>query len=200
MQFRAKLEPSRKPASVRYFYFAGTQQRMSPVVYVDSRSVAKAELDDAGDGTVPSWSAMLQRFQGQPVGGAHGSLYKDGDLRKTLAVLLGKPGLLLPVGTQVELAIRDRVAQPGQPVVTAIKFRHAVQDLKGELVLDRVVVDAAGNETSSAPIDSKPLNYSGVATQGINVQISAPAIPAPYRLRLVENGRTLASDEFFVQT
>jgi len=98
--FHAGLDAARRPPGVRYFLFFGTRQTMVSSLLLHTEGgkldVRRNVVGDAGDGTVPVWSAALSGLQGQPVGGAHGTLYKNPELRRTLAVLLGRPGALDP--------------------------------------------------------------------------------------------------------
>ena len=86
------------PAGVRYFCFTGT--RMSTLTHVriggddNNLMVTRVEVDDAGDGTVPSWSGGLPGVQGQFVGGEHGTIYKSRELTRTLGGLLGMKNVL----------------------------------------------------------------------------------------------------------
>jgi pimeloyl-ACP methyl ester carboxylesterase len=96
--FHTGLDPARRPSGVRYFLFFGTRQTMVSTLLLHEEGerldVRRNVLQNAGDGTVPVWSAALSGLQGQPVGGAHGTLYKNPELRRTLAVLLGRRGAL----------------------------------------------------------------------------------------------------------
>src|SRR5262249_30490045 len=77
-EFQTELKMSKRPQvegkPMRYFFFAGTRQTTISGVTVLSLGAGKyrlrkMELEDAGDGTVPTWSAQMTGMQSQPVGG-----------------------------------------------------------------------------------------------------------------------------------
>jgi hypothetical protein len=105
-RFHGALDVSRRPARVRYFCFSGTQQTTATHVMIQPTSrttstPAKIEEDDGGDGTVPTWSSFVPRFQRMFVGGEHSTIYQTRSLRRALATLLGKEGYLAGVPAEV---------------------------------------------------------------------------------------------------
>ena len=63
--FRAKLDITKRPKDVRYFFFIGSRQQTTCAALILQQqqpiSVRKIDQDDAGDGTVPIWSAKSER-------------------------------------------------------------------------------------------------------------------------------------------
>jgi pimeloyl-ACP methyl ester carboxylesterase len=201
--FHATLDPAKAP--VPYFCFVGTRQttisltRLNlPAAKVTDRLV-RDERDDAGDGTVPIWSAGLARTQALPVGGEHGTIYKNGDLRRTLATLLGKSGLLAPTTpAEVEVAVREKVIEPDQTMHAALTFLPRPA-LDGELRFER-----AADETGATFVASgQPLrvSYKGLAHEKLGVLFPAPGLRGAYRVSFFLDGSATpaGSDEFFVQ-
>ena len=129
--FHAGLDPARRPSGVRYFLFFGTRQTMvsTLLLYAEGEKldVRRNVLAEAGDGTVPIWSATLSGLQGQPVGGAHGTLYKNPELRRTLAVLRGRRGAL-DRAVPFELSLPDPFFPSG---VSAAERLRALSGLLG---------------------------------------------------------------------
>ena len=105
------------------------------------------EPEDAGDGTVPAWSAGITGLQGRPVGGEHGTIYKNDDLRRTLAGLLGKAGVLAVEPERVEIAVREPVCHPEDLVHVALTFPAGTSSVDGQLRVERAQFDPAGNLT-----------------------------------------------------
>lgn len=201
--FRADLDPARRPREVRYFFFVGSRQATIAAVTVDLRigdPVTRVEAEDGGDGTVPIWSAALAGFQSRPVGGEHGTIYKNEELRRTLGLLLGYTGTLAAV-ERVEVAVRDRVIEPEQPLHVALSISSGTNDLKGELRLSRAELDEGGNLVSYAPLArTYPIRYEGISADRINVILDAPDYAGAYKLEFARpDGRVLGEDELFVQ-
>src|SRR5205807_6970840 len=163
--FHSKLDLNKRPKAVRYFFFVGTRQTTISAVKLrlltTGFDVRRTEWEDAGDGTVPSWSGMITGVQGQPVGGEHGEIYKNNDLRRTMAVLLGKAGVLAaPLGQLVEVSLRERVVNPNNTVHVALTFSAALNTVNGELRIEKASLDANGNLTGYVPTDKAyPIQY-----------------------------------------
>lgn len=210
--FHAKLDLSKRPSPggrhVRYFFFVGTRQPTYSSVYVrDLLTTPKTyaaellQIEDAGDGTVPAWSGGLTGVQMMPVGGEHGTIYRNGPLLTTLGGLLGAPGVLAALPEHVEVALRERVVRMAAPVHAALAFGAGVDKLDGKLVIQRAETDAAGVVTYLPPVSQHPITYSGLNAENLNVVFSAPSYPAVYRVAYVPAGydEPAGSDELFVQ-
>jgi pimeloyl-ACP methyl ester carboxylesterase len=202
--FHETLDPAKAP--VPYFCFVGTRQTTISLVRVNRAAstivnrVVRDEREDAGDGTVPTWSAGLSRMQSLPVGGEHGTIYKNDDLRRTLATLLGKSGLLAPTTmADVEVALRERVAEPGQDIHAALSFLPRPV-LDGELRFERATDDTgAVFAPSGTPLR---VSYRGLTHEKLGVIFPAPALRGAYRVSFFLDGSATpaGTDEFFVQS
>lgn len=205
MAFHAKLDYTKRPAHVRYFAFVGTRQTMVSHVLVRKDGatyhVDKVEPEDAGDGTVPTWSGTLTGLQGRPVGGEHGTIYQNDDLRRTLAGLLGKQGVLAASAAPIEIAIRERVCHPGDSIHIALTFPSGSESLDGELRVERALFDAQQKLTGFAAPASHIIKYSGLTAEKLSLTLEAPALPGVYRLAFYHAGaqELSGSDELFVQ-
>lgn len=208
--FHSKLDINRRPKfrgdPIRYFFFVGTRQTTISSVNVlqigpGQYQVRKTELEDAGDGTVPIWSAGITGIQGQPVGGEHGTIYRNDVLRRTMATLLGAKGVLAAAPMQVEVALRERVVHPADIVHAALTFGAGVDKLAGKLVIQLAEVDAAGTAKYSKPVSLYPISYSGLNAEKLNVIFSAPGYPGIYRVAYIPDGYQdpAGSDELIVQ-
>jgi pimeloyl-ACP methyl ester carboxylesterase len=202
--FHQTLDPAKAP--VPYFCFVGTRQTTISLVRVNRAAstpinrVIRDEREDAGDGTVPIWSAGLPRMQSLPVGGEHGTIYKNGDLRRTLATLLGKSGLLAPTTfAEVEVALREKVVEPDQVVHAALTFLPRPV-LEGELRFQRATDDQGTTFASfGTPLR---VSYKGLTHEKLGVLFPAPTLRGAYRVSFFLDGSATpaGTDEFFVQS
>jgi len=209
--FHSALDMSKRPLfqgkPMRYFFFAGTRQTTVSGVTLLSLGpgkyrVRKMELEDAGDGTVPIWSAQSTGMQGQPVGGEHSTIYRNDVLRRTMGVLLGKAGVLAAAPADaVEVALRERVVNPNDIVHVALTFGAVVDKLNGHVNVQRVKIDASGAIDLLPPVASYAVNYAGLSAERLSVVFNAPSIPAIYKVVYLPNASTTpaGSDELFVQ-
>jgi pimeloyl-ACP methyl ester carboxylesterase len=204
--FRAALDQGKRPTNVRYFYFGGTRQTTTAYVHVrmaTAEKVFKMDVEDAGDGTVPVWSSGLgAAVQWQPVGGEHGTIYKNDGLRRTLARLLGYVGVLAAEDTErVEVAVRERVTEPEQLVHVALTFSSTVSRVKGRLRLERATIDETGKVTAFTPYGAAfPITYEGMNMETLSVSFDAPDGRGIYKVVFESaGGARLGEDEMFVQ-
>lgn len=202
--FHRTLDLARHPADVRYFFFVGSHQvtPSASVVRLGARHpVRRLEVEAGGDGTVPIWSASMTGVQTRTVGGEHGTIYQNGDLRRTLGALLGKAGVLA-AAPGVDLSIRDPVVEPEQPVHAVLSFTSGVSQLEGELRLERAQLGPAGAVIAYHTAgDSYPVRYRGLAVEKLAVMFDAPAVTGFYRLAYFPQDAVgpEATDELIVQ-
>lgn len=203
--FHQLLDHTKRPAAVRYFCFAGNRQQTASLVRLQPGSggrlnANKVEQEDAGDGTVPIWSSTLPGVQFLYVSGEHGTLYKSDELRKVLASLLGRPGVLAVVAN-FELAVRDKVTDPQEIVHLTITFPAQTTQLEGELAVERTLDPEAGEAAQWERVSADALSYRGVTAETLGVEIVAPSIRGYYRVALYLSGSETAAayDELIVQ-
>ncbi len=204
--FHSGLSIARRPGHVRYFFFSGTRQPTLTAAVIGGEpgrlTVTRVEAEDAGDGTVPSWSSGLTGVQGRPVGGEHGGLYRNDVLRTTMSTLLGSPVLLAPRAYSVEVALRDPVVEPSARVPVALTFESGADALDGELRTERAELTPAGEVRQFVPVGAAlPLRYAGPAAERLNLWIDAPARAGVFRVAYYRAGSSTpaGSDELFVQ-
>jgi hypothetical protein len=201
--FHGRLNPNKRPSGVRYFAFYGTH--LSTITNISLRangtalSVAPISMDSGGDGTVPVWST-LPGVQSLPVGQEHMKLFRDGDLRRTLAILLGAPGRLA-APREVVVVANDRVVEPDQPVSVALVFPGGATAVDGSVRWVQMVTDDAGKMIGSEPAgDAAVVQYSGAPAERLSLQLISPAFPGFYRIEFVDTAGTPSSpDEIVVQ-
>jgi pimeloyl-ACP methyl ester carboxylesterase len=209
--FHATLDVTKKPAPVRYFCFSGTQMATAAFAKLTPKGagylVTKVERDDGGDGTVPFWSSILPGVQCLAVAGEHSAIYKDRELRRTLAALLGRPGLLGPLPFEavgpavVDVTVRDRVVEPGHRVPVVLTPDAGVAKLDGELWVERAD-DPGSEEPVFVPV-GPPLSvkYEGPLAESVGLLIDAPDQPGGYRVAYRHRATVepTGTDELFVQ-
>ncbi|MBY0489477.1 MAG: alpha/beta fold hydrolase [Gemmatimonadaceae bacterium] len=207
-QFHAGLDHTRRPSHVRYFCFVGTRQPTTTAVELRTQHTAMVatalEVADAGDGTVPSWSASLSGEQGLPVGGEHGTLYRDSRVREGLFSLFGRVGVSRASHTvNVQLALRDRVADPGTSVPLTLSFHgRGVRLITGTIEVHQLPEPDAAAESLQV-VGGEPVSYQGAALESLSLRIRMPDLAGMYRLHFQSTGpEDVASidDEFLVQS
>jgi hypothetical protein len=203
-EFHSRLDATRRPANVRYFFFIGTRQVTAATVHmqeITADSVETDEVEDGGDGTVPAWSGSMTGFQSQMVGGEHGTIYKNRGLKRTLAALLGRPGVLAAEVPTFEMALRDTVIEPGSEVHITLSFPRRLSEVKGELRTEHAQTDGAGH-VSYIPIGVvHRIDYQGLAAEKLGLVFAGPDVRGIYRVTLCEDGKAFpsATDELIVQ-
>jgi phospholipase A1 len=203
LRFQQTLDPGKAP--VPYFCFVGTHQSTISHVHLNLKAttvdnqIRRIEPEKSGDGTVPTWSAGVPQVQALWVGGEHGTIFKNRDLRQTLSALLGRPGILAPADPNVvEVALRDHVHAPGALVHGALAFTSRAS-LQGEIRTERAAADGAQWSPAGAPL---PVRYDGISADSIGVVFDAPQFRGAYRVQFFFQGATqpAGEDHLFVQS
>lgn len=203
--FHSKLDLGKRPQHVRYFFFAGTRQTTTNSVQMvlsqhNPAKVLKIDREDSGDGTVPIWSGSQSGVQMEPVGGEHGEIYKNGTLKSTLAILLGKPGVLLAAGAIPELSVRQKVVNPSQDIQVTIDLPKGTFSVKGKLDLRRLIDSQGHNITDVVTNNEYEVVYNGPQIDHLSVLIRSPEYAGIYELLYEDsNSGTVAKTEVFVQ-
>jgi hypothetical protein len=152
---------------------------------------------------VPTWSAFTSALQRQFVGGEHGTMYQNIGLRTALGTLLGKPGVLAGLPEHVEVAVRDRVVEPGDTVHVIIGFSRAVQDFTGLLTIERAQTDQTTGRAVAfdPPQQLHTVGYRGLGLETMSLQFQAPDLPGAYRVAFRDDASMPPSgyDELIVQ-
>ncbi len=170
------LNAGAPPAHVRYFYFAGTGHRTPTRVNVRSQpdgaiphgSIVMTRTEDAGDGTVPDWSALPRAGQRQTVVGEHASVFTGTPFLNVFSRLLGGP----PVSALE--------AAPGV-VPATLSVDMPVQN--AFVPVDLVVSAPGGLRALNGAITATPLDDEG-APKGPAEQIAALRYEGPRVTRL----------------
>jgi len=135
------------------------------------------------------------------VGGVHASLFRDRDVRRTLASLLGKRGVLAGEKARVEVTLRTSVVAPGADVGITLRFPDGAAQIDGTLVIERAELGAGDSVAGFAPQGAPlPVRYAGPPTVFLGVEVQAPDVAGIYRVSWQAGAAAATgSDELFVQ-
>lgn len=187
------------PAGVRYFYFGGTGHKTVTRINVVRRAgqpinhgqSVMTHTDDAGDGTVPLYSALPARGQRQIVINQHATVFKGTPFRKVFFRLLGGDA-----GAALETSADDQpflagsldspVYSPGDRPELRITVQSkasadglsAVGAIEGNLILERI-----DEKSSGAGARSQPLKYAGAEISALKLSLQTVVEPGLYRLQ-----------------
>lgn len=177
------LRAGTPPAHVRYFYFAGTGHETATRVNVGSSQKVVTRQQDAGDGTVPMWSALPRSGQKQLVVGEHSKFFTETAFKAVFYRLFGAaysapPTSLTAAGgtlsvqriTLLKTEVVELLLIPGAPAVT----------IEGNVILERTGNGAANFAPAGAQI---PVSYSGPPTPSLRLHIGPIVQAGAYRIR-----------------
>lgn len=177
------LRAGTPPDHVRYFYFAGTGHETATRVNVGSSQKVVTRQQDAGDGTVPMWSALPGTGQKQLVVGEHSKFFTETAFKAVFYRLFGAafsapPTSLTAAGATLSVQritlLRTEVVElliiPGAPAAT----------IQGNVILERTDNGEAGFVGAGAPV---PVSYSGPPTPSLRLHIGPIAEAGAYRIR-----------------
>lgn len=180
------------PRHVRYFYFAGTGHETVTRVNVLARGGAYpveemvvTRTEDAGDGTVPFWSALPRPVQKQVVVGEHMKVFRDLPFRRVFYRLLGGDlGLPLQatgVGPDepMTLSLPTPVIEVGRPFELLLVPAAPEAPLTGELLL--TLLNEHGRAAGTAEVLSE-VSYRGPRVSRLRLVLPPVATPGLYEL------------------
>ncbi len=187
------LKAGGPPPHIRYVYFAGTGHRTPTRVNVRSQpdgaipigGMVLTRTEDAGDGTVPDWSALPRAGQRQTVVNEHASVFTGAPFLNVFSRLLGGP----PVeaveaafgAVAATLSIDQPVQQVDMPIELLIAAPAGFSALDGEIRLTEI--DETGAEVAPAAVHAV-LRYEGPRATRLRVVLGGVAKPGFYRLSL----------------
>lgn len=178
------LQAGTAPKHVRYFYFAGTGHKTVTRINVGPGGAHKVETADAGDGTVPLWSALPRTVQKQLVINEHANVFRGGPFKRVFFRLMGGdagPPTEATVEDALRLAVslQKPVVPLGDPVEVVLSAELPFTELQGRLVFEaRGEADVAGAVAAEAPVA-----YSGPAIPSLALTIPVKLPPGIYELR-----------------
>lgn len=187
------------PATVRYFYFAGTGHETVTRVNVLERNGSYSPVDmvltrteDAGDGTVPFWSALPRAVQNQVVVNEHASVFNGmpfkrvfyrllgGDLGPPLEALTPEAAEAAGAAEPIRLSIPTPIINAGREFELLVVPGSAADRLDGSLWLQRL----NENDTAIQPAEEmSKVSYQGPRISRLRLTMAPISNPGLYQLR-----------------
>ena len=204
------LAQGQAPAHVRYFYFAGVGHRTVTRVNVtvdagrpvNHGKTVVTRTADAGDGTVPLYSALPRPAQRQLVVNEHATVFDGRPFRRVFYRLLGgddgaavESGLDAQASVTLALSLDQPVQPLGDDIEVTLKvvapstapmsdtFAARTEIIEGRLVME--AVDEQGHLTGDPPI-TIPIAFRGPPIDRLTVYL--PETPEPGLFRLSFEG------------
>jgi hypothetical protein len=188
---------------VRYFYFSGTGHETVTRVNVLDRNgtypieeMVLTRTEDAGDGTVPFWSALPHAVQKQVVVNEHMKVFRGMPFKRVFYRLLGGDlgvplesiGAAEPAGP-THLSIPTPVIQVSQGFELLVVPQSPAGKIDGKLLLQRLNDDGT---LVGAPEEMSAILYQGPRVS--RLRLSMPAITAAGFFQLVFIGTPANSE------
>lgn len=191
-----------RPAGVRYFYFCGAGHKTVTRVNVTAAKRDVVFTPDAGDGTVPMWSALPGPVQKQVVIGEHSNVFRGTPFKRVFFRLFGQDaGVPVEAASEAELtldvSLQRQVFRSGEPIELVLSADAPITRIEGRLTIDRIS-DADVVEAPAAA--SAPILYAGPPIPHLALTLPLPLSPALYELRFEGDHRQTERAVFAVST
>lgn len=173
------------PAHIRYFYFAGTGHKTATRINVGSTGSRVTRSDDAGDGTVPLWSALPVTGQKQLVVGEHSKFFTQSAFKAVFYRLLGKTFSQPPVkvaGETLDLSVQAPIIPKTREIELLLICAVPVFEIKGEVRIERTEDPAEPWVTFRAPV---PVVYTGPPLSHLRLLLPATAQSGLFRITFI---------------
>lgn len=180
------LRAGSAPAHVRYFYFSGAGHKTVTRINLDGDEAYVVLTPDAGDGTVPLWSALPRPEQKQVVINEHANVFRGTPFKRVLFRLFGAdagdPRELIKDGSDgsLHLSLQRSVFNAGEPIEAVIASEEPITQLDGRLVFDRITVGEVVERADAAVVD---ILYEGPGIQSFALTLKVTLDPGFYELR-----------------
>jgi len=182
------------PAHVRYFYFAGTgHETVTRVNVLDlagkypTEEMVVTRTEDAGDGTVPFWSALPRAVQKQVVVNEHAQVFRGMPFKRVFYRLLGgdlgipleASGLEEETGP-LRLSIPTPIIHCNREFELLLVPSAPAPDIVGKLWLQRL--NDQGKPVPQPAEEMSTVSYSGPRVSRLRVLMPAISAPGLYEL------------------
>lgn len=188
---------SRRPGHVRYVYLAAGGQDTWIRTESSAAGLRAVAGPEAGDGTVPLWSAIDPAVAHHVVPGMHDSFFRHDEvraiIRRTLGARAAATGFARGAARpRVSLHARAMVCAPQEPPRLLLVAARPFQRPEGEVV---VSFSATVAKAGFSPVMRIRVSRDGAATDHAGVRLPA-ALPAGfYRAHFEGSHETLPGDE-----
>lgn len=176
-----RLAKGKRPDDVRYFQFAGTGHPTATRVNVGTTGLHVTVSADAGDGTVPLWSAAPLAGQKHLVAGNHTDFLAKDAFKAVFWRLFGKSYPVPPMGAAPQLALSLDAAVYGSGQALALQLVPTVPQsrISGAVTVERT---DAPDKPWQPFRDPLRLDYDGPATPRLAVIVPAMGRGGFYRI------------------
>jgi pimeloyl-ACP methyl ester carboxylesterase len=189
------LDHGSAPAHVRYFFFAGTGHETVTRVNVLERGGAYpteemvlTRTEDAGDGTVPFWSALPGAVQKQIVVNEHSGVFRGMPFKRVFYRLLGGDlgvpleGLgLCDEAEPPRLSMPTPVIHANRPFELLLVPASPIPKIAGTLLLQRLKEDGTPAPNAAEPVST--IVYEGPRVSRLRLELPPVATAGFYELR-----------------
>ena len=177
------IGPARRPPHVRYFAFVASGHDTTTRINLSGGDLSHTAGDDAGDGTVPMWSAAAGAVQKQVAAGEHSKFFRDEKVRFRIGDLLGRtPDMMARAQAMAAVTLRLSVNKPvfdrrDEWVEVLLVPNRPVETLEGELSLSRL-----GDDGSMTEVALEEVTYRGPKLTRLSVRMARPGEAGAYSL------------------
>ncbi len=182
----ATLAKGMAPAHIRYFYFAGSGHKTATRVNFATGSKLVTRSEDAGDGTVPLWSALPRSGQKQLVVGEHASFFKETTFKAVFYRLFGKDFPTPPVGIDgvdnAALSVQSLSIGKDEEIELLIAPAEPLAVVKGKIILERTEAPEMPFATFGDALD---VSYAGPPIPSLKLRVPPIGQPGFYQARFV---------------
>jgi Lecithin:cholesterol acyltransferase len=174
------------PGHIRYFYFAGSGHKTATRINVATNSKQVTRSEDAGDGTVPLWSALPKSAQKQLVVGEHASFFKEATFKAVFFRLFGKSFPTPPVAVAgtvaATISVQSLSIRKKDEIELVIAPLKPVESVAGKVVLERS--EGPGKPFAKFGPMAK-VSYSGPPIPVLKLRLPATDKPGFYQVRFI---------------
>lgn len=187
--FWSKLDLNRRPSHVSYFFVGGSAHETLTSCSTDRASLYGVVTDDAGDGTVPVSSAIVDTIPHSFSRKDHVRIFEDRDVREALYTFLDAPLDVHPqaaddteaVGApgRLGVSVNKEVYQPGEPIQIVVSYGHPVDRPIESFAIERILEEAPNATTLVTAVEAS-FDAPSVSTFSVTI---GPQLPlGVYRL------------------
>jgi hypothetical protein len=180
----ARLDVSRKSANTRYVWLGGSGHSTCIRVELSGSTAWKVDAKEAGDGTVPLWSAISGITQNSVSPGEHSQFFASDPIRSILYRLFGRTMPAMPFAAEgkprMKLSTDALVYGPNKLIEVLLIPIEPTRAISGSLEI-KGTVDAVSLPLTmaTAPI---PVSYAGPPISMLRATIAAPSQPGQYEI------------------
>lgn len=180
------LATGKAPTAIRYFYFAATGHKTATRLNVAGSTKELTRTEDAGDGTVPMWSALPKSAQKQLVVGEHSKFFAEDAFNAVFFRLFGKnfpkPPTSVAGITAATLSVQSLSINKKDEIELVIAPLKPIDSVKGKVVLERT----DGPDKKFATFGKAlRVSYSGPPIPVLKLRLPATKTPGFYQVRFI---------------